>query len=96
WEVESGREIRRFEGHTGAVRSVSFSPNGRYALSGSSDATLRLWEVESGREIRRFEGHIYEVTSVSFSPDGRYALSGSVDKTMRLWEFDWEWEFSKR
>ena len=75
--MASGQELRCFEGHTDCVMSVCFSPDGRYALSGSNDKTLRLWEVASGKELRRFEGHTTDVNSVCFSPDGRYALSGS-------------------
>ena len=57
WEVESGKCLRTFEGHTGNVNSVCLSADGRYALSGSEDKTLRLWEVESGKCLRTFEGH---------------------------------------
>jgi len=77
---------RTFEGHTDSVTSVSWSPDGRCALSGSSDKTLRLWEVSSGKCLRTFEGHTDRVNSVSWSPDGHWALSGSDDKTLRLWE----------
>ena len=31
--------------------------DGRRALSGSQDKTLRLWDLETGAELRRFEGH---------------------------------------
>jgi WD40 repeat protein len=45
WDIASGEEIHRFEGHKGAVMSLQFSPDGRYFLSGSSDATMRLWRL---------------------------------------------------
>jgi predicted Zn finger-like uncharacterized protein len=77
---------RTFEGHTFAVRSVTFSPDGRLALSGGWDTTLRLWEVATGRCLRTFEGHKNMVQSVSYSPDGRMVLSADWDKVLRLWE----------
>ncbi len=88
WALESGRELRRFEGHADLIWSVALSPNGRRALSGSEDNTVRLWEVGSGREIFRLRGHTGWAWSVAFSPDGRRALSGSDDKTLRLWNLD--------
>ena len=87
--------IRTFEGHTGTVRSVTISPDGRFGLSGSWDETLRLWELESGRCWRTLEGHTDHVNSVAISPDGRFALSGSSDSKinthnvhMRLWDLE--------
>jgi len=82
----SERLPRTFEGHTNGVTSVSWSPDGRYVLSGSMDDTLGLWEVSSGEWFGPFEEHTDTVNSVSWSPDGRYILSGSADKTLRLWE----------
>jgi WD40 repeat protein len=92
WEVATGRCLRTFEGLVGPVNSVAWSPDGRFALSGSGDMTVRLWEVVTGRCVRVLEGHTDWVSSVAWSPDGRYALSGSRDKTVRLWELDWEFE----
>ncbi|MBC7813215.1 MAG: hypothetical protein H7175_18800, partial [Burkholderiales bacterium] len=87
WNVETGGEIRRFEGHESAVYSVAFNPDGRTVLSGSGDNTLRLWEIESGEVLRRYDGHTDTVWSVAFASrgGGRTALSGSADGTMRLW-----------
>jgi WD40 repeat protein len=78
---------RALEGHTNCVDSVAWSPDGRRALSGSWDKTLRLWDVRGGICVRTFEGHTRMVTSVAWSPDGRLALSASDDSTVRLWEF---------
>jgi len=77
---------RTFEGHAKPVRSVAFSPDGRFCLSGGFGHTPRLWDVSTGQCVRTFEGHAREVRSVAFSPDGRFCLSGSEDKTLRLWD----------
>jgi small GTP-binding protein len=67
---------------------VAWSPDGRRALSGANDNTVRLWDVETGRCTRLLEGHTDRVLSVAWSPDGRRALSGADDKTVRLWDVE--------
>jgi WD40 repeat protein/serine/threonine protein kinase len=83
-----GWEVMSLQGHTAAVNSVCMSPDGRYALSGSSDKTLKLWELERGCCLLTYEGHTSDVNSVCLSADGRYALSGSKDKTLKLWDIE--------
>ena len=88
------REVRRFIGHEDYVWSVSFSPDGRYVLSGSGhfqivgsrDHTARLWDVATGQEVHRFSGHSYTIWSVAFSPDGRKFLTTSAIDDSRLWD----------
>jgi WD40 repeat protein/serine/threonine protein kinase len=75
-----------FEGHTDAVNSVALSGDGRHALSGSQDKTLRLWDLVNGICVRTFDGHAGGVKSVALSEDGQWVLSGGGDKTLRLWD----------
>ena len=75
-------------GHTLRVRSVCFSPNGLWALSGSDDNTIKLWDLVRGEEKRTLSGHTGSVRTVCFSPDGHWGLSGSDDDTVRLWDLE--------
>ncbi len=67
------KPIRTFEGHTYSVWSVAFSPDGRYALPGSDDDTLKLWDVNSGVEIRFFIDEI--LSSIPVPPTAAFSIS---------------------
>src|SRR5688500_18795799 len=45
----------------GLVNGVALSPDGKTALSASSNRTMTLWDVETGRRLHAFEGHMDEV-----------------------------------
>ncbi|MBP7283008.1 MAG: hypothetical protein KBA66_15600 [Leptospiraceae bacterium] len=74
--------------HSSYVRSVSFSPDGKYLASGSDDNTIKIWDLENAKEMKSLTGHSSYVTSVSFSPDGKYLASGSYDKTIKIWDLE--------
>ena len=81
--------LHTLEGHTrGIISSVSVTPDGRRAVSGSFDKTLRVWNLETGTCLRAVEGHTDSVCTVSVTPDGRRAVSGSFDKTLRVWNLE--------
>ncbi len=86
WEVATGKEVRRFEGHTAFVEGLVCSADGQSILSGSNDGSIRLWETATGKETRQFVGHKGAVKRLSLSADGRFALSAGVDHTARIWE----------
>lgn len=75
WDAASGRRLFTLAGHAGDVKAVCLSADGRHALSGGADGTLRLWDVSTGCCLRTFTGHAGGVTAVYHSADGRFALS---------------------
>ncbi len=72
--------------HTGEVRSVSWSPDGKRILTGSGDTTAKVWDAEKGQEVLSLKGHTGGVTSVAWSPDGKRILTGSEDTTAKVWD----------
>ena len=76
------------EGHQGWVRAVAVTPNGKYAVSGSDDCTIRIWSLETGKLVRTLEGHNNWVRAVAVTPNIKYVVSGSYDHTIRIWNLE--------
>jgi len=87
-DATSGEPIRVFAlpGHTKLVTSVAASPNGRLALSGSEDNTVKVWEVATGKQLHSFTHGGGFVNCVAFSANSLSAFSGGNDQTVKLWD----------
>lgn len=73
-------------GHQGTVTSVAVTADGRIAVSGSSDRTVRVWDLADGRCTAVLKGHTNFVNTVAITADGRTAVSGAMDQTVRVWD----------
>lgn len=66
------------------ITSITFSPGGRYALTGSDDHTARLWDIAHPEAAPRILNHDSPVYAVAISPNGQYALTVS-NKKAYIW-----------
>ena len=69
------------------VRSVAFSPDMRFALSGSAKGTATLWDLTSAAAVRTFSAPHVSVwfgLKVAFSQDGLYGMTGG--KELTIWD----------
>ncbi len=94
---ENGNLLQRYEGHRGTVYAVALTSDGRFAVSGGEDRTLRLWDLESGRCLKTFsnadgDGPEGPILKLVLSPDGQHAVSGAKENLghpLRLWNLVW-------
>ena len=76
---------RTLTGHTGMVRYVAFSPDGKLLATASDDGTARLWNPATGDCLRNLAGDgSMTVMGVAFSLDGKLLATAGLDGA-RLW-----------
>ncbi|MEZ4269726.1 MAG: serine/threonine-protein kinase, partial [Myxococcota bacterium] len=83
WDLASGAERLRLEGHDGGLTALALGPDGR-ALTGGSDGTARVWDLGPGRELARLEGHGGPVTAVGWISGGLVVTGGEDGRLRRF------------
>ncbi|KAL1921598.1 uncharacterized protein VTP21DRAFT_11314 [Calcarisporiella thermophila] len=73
-------------GHSDAILSVGFSPDGSQLASGSGDTTVRIWDLDTETPQHTLTGHTHWVLCISWSPDAKTLVSGGMDNMVRLWD----------
>jgi serine/threonine protein kinase/WD40 repeat protein len=86
WNVATGSEIGRLEGHQTWVGSLVFWPDGKKMASCSADQTIRTWDVASRKCLDVLRGHRLDVWRLALLPDNKTLVSGSKDGTVCFWD----------
>jgi len=92
WDREKRQRVSLLRGHRGMVIAAKVTSDGRYALSSSSDATIRIWDIRQKKAVISpkftLAKHTNWVTCLAITEDNRFVVSGSTDKTIRIWEIE--------
>ncbi len=77
--------------HQEAIFGVSFAPNAKTIVTGSSDGTGRLWDAGTGKFLREFRvpkkiGVFPLVNDAAFSPDGTRVAFADHRLGISLWD----------
>ena len=96
WNASTGALKQTFEGHSGVIESIAFSPDGKKVASGAQGPQIRfpgeyrllseakVWDLENGRLILSIAGELGRTESIAFSPDGR--LLARCDHVSLVWQ----------
>ena len=83
WELNTLRTIAVLHGHSDSVAAAVISPDGRWAVTASTDRTARLWRASDALELR---GHVGAVNGASFSRKGTLVVTAGGDGTARVFD----------
>lgn len=83
FDVATGELLRRFEGHTHHVLSVSWQGGGQLLASAGADGVIKIWNAQDGDQTRTIAGFTKQVTSLRFIGDTPNLAATSGDKIVR-------------
>ncbi len=86
WDARTGKMLNSLSGHSSAIASVAFSPDGKILASGDWEGRIKLWGVRTGKELKTLSAHSELVQSVVFSPDGKSLASAGSDNLIKVWD----------
>ena len=78
--------LPELRGHTDAVRSVVFSPDGKNIATASSDGTVKIWDAAAGVCILDLKVHTFWAHDVAFSRDGKRIVTAAHYSTVKIWD----------
>ncbi|XP_056248974.1 WD repeat-containing protein 25 [Seriola aureovittata] len=87
WDgAESGRCLRVYTCHSGAVRDACWTPCGRHLLTGSFDNKAVITDVETGEQIVKLDNQ-FKVMSVALHPNNPDVfLCGGYSSVVKAWD----------
>ena len=93
-ELKTGKKIRSIEAHSGWIREVIATPDGKQLISVGDDMKVRIHDARSGKLLQSLEGHKPQTPqgfatalyAVAVSSDGKTIASGDRIGEVCLWE----------
>jgi WD40 repeat protein/tRNA A-37 threonylcarbamoyl transferase component Bud32 len=88
WDVATGKQKHRLEGHKGTLRGLCFSPSGGRLLSLSTEGALIVWNPRTGKLVKALKVEAPrnpQQAGLCCSADGRRVVF-SAGKNFQVWD----------
>ena len=88
WDMAHSRQLLQHQVGTQSVKSVAFTPDGRFLLVACNDRSVRVWDTRSWSEHTAFDWGIGPVETVAVAADGMRAAAGGRSGKIVVWDLD--------
>lgn len=78
-----GTFLKDLTGHTGEVRAIAFSPDGKWIVT-NDDRTIKLWTADGTFLKDLTSNTAAEIHTIAFSPDSQRIAVTNEDRTVKL------------
>lgn len=85
WDTVTGQMKADLAGLQLGIRSLKFSPDGRYLAGGDKKGRCVIWDTASGKIVHDLPTGSDRVLNLAFSSDRRVLITGSEDGWVRAW-----------
>lgn len=86
WDAITGDVLQSFQ-HQHIVKSVAFSADSAYLVTGSNERLVRLYDLNRpDAEPVVYTGHTGAIKSVNFLRGQSHVVSCADDQTIRVWD----------
>lgn len=87
WDTEAQRCVRKLNGHTNRVSSMTWNATRKWLTSGGRDSQILQHDVRCSHHIvAKYKGHRQEVCGLKWNDDGLQLASGGNENYLCLWD----------